>query len=129
MQHLRYTGCVVHGTVTHGVLSTGVVVEAGAVVRDSVVMDDTVIEAGAVVDRCVVDKQVRIGRGARVGAGDDGTPNRDEPELLNTGIALVGKGARVPPSAVIGRNRRIDPYTTPVDYPQLELPGGSTVAS
>jgi glucose-1-phosphate adenylyltransferase len=121
-------GCVIDGTVIHSVLSPGVFVETGAVVRDSVIMHDTVIRTGAVVDRCVLDKEIEIGAGAQVGAGEDMTPNLLEPANLIIGITIVGKGARVPAGAVIGRNCCIDANTTPQDYNHLNVPSGATIS-
>ncbi|MGI8658526.1 MAG: glucose-1-phosphate adenylyltransferase family protein [Candidatus Limnocylindria bacterium] len=109
-------GCEIDGTVEHSILSPGVRVAAGAVVRDSIVMFDAVIEADAVLDRAILDKEAWIGPGARVGAGDDLRPNRDEPERLYAGITLVGKRARVPRGVEIGRNCRIDPMVTARDF-------------
>jgi glucose-1-phosphate adenylyltransferase len=125
---LLSNGCVIKGTVIHSVLSPGVVVEEGAVVRDSVIMNDTRIGAGAVVDCCVLDKEIRIDPGARMGGGDDHTPNQLEPGNLDTGITIAGKRAWVPAGAVIGRNCRIDPSITLDDYDRLEVPSGSTVS-
>jgi len=110
------------------VLSPGVRVERGAVVRDSVIMNDTVIRAGAVVDHCVLDKEIEVGAGAQVGAGDDMTVNALEPANINTGITIAGKRAKIPAGAVIGRNCRIDPNTNPDDYDQLAVPSGGTVS-
>lgn len=124
---LLSNGCVINGTVINSVLSPGVCVESGAVVRDSIIMNDTVIRTGAVVDRCVLDKEIEIGAAAQVGVGDDYTPNELEPANINTGITIVGKRARIPAKASIGRNCRIDPNTTKDDYDQLELPSGSTI--
>ena len=121
-------GCVIEGTVIHSVLSPGVRVESGAVVRDSVVMTDTIIRTGAVVDRCVLDKEIEIGAGAQVGAGDMMTPNLLEPANLNTGITIAGKQAHIPAGAIIGRNCRIDAATTPADYDQLQVPSGATIS-
>jgi glucose-1-phosphate adenylyltransferase len=121
-------GCVIDGTVTHSILSPGVCVETGAVVRDSVIMNDTIIRAGAVIDRCVLDKEIEIGAGTQVGAGDDMTPNLLEPANINTGITIVGKRARVPAGAIIGRNCRIDANTTPNDYDQLQVASGATIS-
>ncbi len=120
-------GCVINGTVVHSVLSPGVCVERGAVVRDSVIMNDTVIRAGAVIDRCILDKEVEIGAGTQVGVGDESTPNQLEPANINTGITIVGKRARVPASASIGRNCLIDANTAPQDYDQLQVPSGATI--
>lgn len=97
-------GCRVDGVVERSVLSPGVYVAEGAIVRDSVVLNDTVIEAGAIVDRCIIDKNVRISANARVGDGEDNAPNKTMPEVLNTGLSLVGKGVILPEGIVIGRN-------------------------
>jgi len=102
--NLLSNGCRVDGIVERSVLSPGVYVAEGAIVRDSVILTDTVIEAGAVVDRCIIDKKVVIGAGAKVGDGDDNTPNEQAPEELNTGLTLVGKGAIIPAEMTLGRN-------------------------
>ena len=121
-------GCVIEGTVIHSVLSPGVCVEPGAVVRDSVIMNDTIIRKGAVVHRCVLDKEIEIGAGTQIGAGDEMTPNLLEPANINMGITIVGKRARVPAGATIGRNCRIDANTTPNDYDQLNVSSGATIS-
>jgi len=125
---LLSNGCVVNGIVIHSVLSPGVVVKAGGVVRDSVIMNDVIVGEGAVVECCVLDKEIEIGPGTRLGGGDDNTPNQLEPANLDTGITIVGKRARIPAGAVIGRNCRIDPSTTIDDYDQLEVPSGGTIS-
>jgi len=121
-------GCVVDGTVMNSVLSPGVRVERGALVSNSVIMNDTVIRAGALVDKCVLDKEIEVSAGAQVGVGDDMTPNQLEPANIDTGITIVGKRARVPANAVIGRNCRIDPNTAPEDYDQLQVKSGATIS-
>ena len=90
-------------------------------------MTDTTIGAGAEVDHCVLDKEIEIGAGARVGVGDNDTPNQMEPGNLNTGITIIGKRARVPAGAVIGRNCRIDSNVRADDFHDLEVPCGETV--
>jgi glucose-1-phosphate adenylyltransferase len=97
-------------------------------VRDSVIMNDTIIRAGAVIDHCILDKEIEIGAGTQVGAGDDLTPNRLEPANINTGITIVGKRARVPVGTIIGRNCCIEANTTPEDYDQLRVPSGATIS-
>ncbi len=91
-------------------------------------MNDTIIRAGAVVSRCILDKEIEVGADARLGAGKGDAPNRLEPANIHTGITIVGKQARIPAGAVIGRNCRIDPSTTPDDYDSHELPSGETVS-
>jgi glucose-1-phosphate adenylyltransferase len=101
---LLSNGCRVEGTAERSIISPGVFVGEGAIVRDSVILYDTVIEAGAVVDRCIVDKNVVIAAGAHIGDGDDNTPNVSLPEVLNTGLTLIGENCVVPEGITIGRN-------------------------
>ena len=124
--NLLSDGCRVDGRVVRSVLSPGVYVAPGAVVRDSIILTDTEIGPGAVVDRAIVDENVVIGEGAQVGAGDDNTPNRELPNLLNTGLTLVGKGAEIPARAIIGRNCVIRPFVKARRLAGKELPSGST---
>ncbi len=114
---LLSNGCIVEGEVINSVLSPGVYVEEGAVVKDSIVMSFTRIKRGAVLDRVILDKYVVVGEGTYIGYGDDNTPNRLEPEKLNTGITVVGKNAKIPKGLKIGRNVRIDPDIEEKDFP------------
>jgi glucose-1-phosphate adenylyltransferase len=102
-------GCWVEGQVERSILSPGVRVAEGAVIRDSVILSDTVVEAGAVIDRCVIDKRVLIGAGARIGDGDDNTANKSMPEVLNTGLTMVGEKSIIPEGLVLGRNVVVHP--------------------
>ncbi len=101
---LLSNGCRVEGVVERSVLSPGVYVAEGAVVRDSIIFNDAVIEAGAVVDRAILDKRVLVGSQALVGTGEENTANQEMPEMLNTGLTLIGKDSRIPANAVLGRN-------------------------
>jgi glucose-1-phosphate adenylyltransferase len=121
-------GCVINGTVVNSVLSPGVRVDVGAVVRDSIVMFDTVVRSGAVVDRAILDKEVVVGQGAIVGDGPDfDTPNRAEPERLNTGISVVGKQSVIPRGARLGRNVKVGAGVRSSDFPARVVKSGSTV--
>jgi glucose-1-phosphate adenylyltransferase len=97
----------VAGTVERSVLSPGVIVHPLATVRNSVILNDVEIMPGAVVDNCIIDKHTKIGAYAKVGFGDDLTPNIEHPELLTTGITVLGKHLNVPEKMVVGRNVRI----------------------
>lgn len=123
-------GCRVDGIAERCVLSPGVYVAEGAVVRDSVILNDTVIEAGAVVDRCIIDKQVRIGANARIGDGDDNSPNKGLPEVLNTGLTLIGKEAIIPENMSIGRNVVVHAQVTEKDFgKKKKIASGTEVGS
>ncbi len=121
--NLLCDGCRIYGTVVRSVISPGVVVAAGAVIRDSILLPGVMVAAGAVIDRCVIDKDAQIGADAMVGDGDDITANIQSPELLNTGLTLVGRGAQIPAGARVGRNVVIKSRATTQQF------GGGVVAS
>ncbi len=129
VRSLLNTGDIVNGHIEHSVISPGVYIEDGAVVRDSIVFDGCRIERGAVVDRAVLDKEVYVAEGCVIGAGEDYTPNRERPDLLASGITIVGKRARFPAGAQIGRNAIVGPTVREDDFPQLWVPSGETVRS
>ena len=103
-------------------------VEEGAEVVDSVLLGEVWRKKRARVHPAILDERAVIGEGAVVGDGEDNTPNRDEPDVLNTGLTLVGEGARVPRGAVVGRNCRMAPGASREDFPESGiLPSGSSV--
>ncbi len=120
-------GNIIKGRVEHSVLSPGVVVEEGAVVRDFIILFDTVIGAGSVVDRTIMDKEVVVGKNCQLGYGNDMTPNKLEPHLLNTGITLIGKRAHLPDNLKVGRNCKIGTDLRPQDFPADTLASGETL--
>jgi len=124
-QSLIGSGCILRGTVEHSVLSPGVIVERGAVVRDSIVLNNCWIGRDAVLDRAILDKNVFVGHGARVGHGDDLTPNARCPEHLSSGLTIVGKGTRLPEGLVVGHNCRIAPDLVEREFTAAQLPSGA----
>jgi glucose-1-phosphate adenylyltransferase len=122
-------GAIINGRVEKSVISPSVFIEDGAVVTDSVIFDDTTVGRGAIVDRSIVDKQVWVSPGCYVGYGDDLAPNKEEPENLNAGITIVGKGARIPGDVKIGRNCKIGCWVEAADFPSKVIPSGESVAS
>jgi glucose-1-phosphate adenylyltransferase len=125
--NLLCDGCRIDGAAIRSIISPGVYVAPGAVVRDAIVMTDAMIAAGAEVDRAILDKRVRVAAGAVVGSGDDNTPNRTNPERLNTGLTVVGKSAVIPPDTKVGRNVVIYPKVTEKDYLGKEIASGETI--
>ncbi|MGH2588599.1 MAG: glucose-1-phosphate adenylyltransferase family protein, partial [Dehalococcoidia bacterium] len=121
---LLNAGDIINGTVEHSVIAPGVYVEAGAVVRDSIIFDGCVIARGAVVERAILDKEVYVGENAVVGPSGDFTPNDERPELLNSGISIVGKRARLPAGIQIGRNCVIGPAIRVDEFAGLTVPSG-----
>ncbi|MBI4498204.1 MAG: glucose-1-phosphate adenylyltransferase [Chloroflexi bacterium] len=120
-------GCIINGYVERSILSPGVFVEEGAVIRDSILFDDVYVERDAVINRAILDKEVRVGSGAQIGYGDDLTPNRQEPHILNTGITLVGKRTHLPPGLRVGRNCKIGPGLLAGDFPSPFVASGESV--
>ena len=105
-------GCLIEGTVINSVVSTGVHVGKGAVVRDSVLLHRARVEADAQVDRVVADNEAAFGEGCVVGHSQSEEPNKLFPEHVTGGITLVGKGARIPKGARVGRNCLVYPGVT-----------------
>ncbi len=93
-------GCTIRGTVVRSVLSPGVVVEEGATVRDSIILHDTLVESDATVGCAIVDKNVRIGKEARVG-GDTGSE-----------ITIIGRWTRIPSGAKVTPGAQLPPHAT-----------------
>lgn len=120
-------GCIINGHVERSVLSPGVYVEKGAIIRDSVIFDDCYIQQGAVIERCIIDKEVHVGDWCQLGFGDDLTPNRERPDLLNSGFTIVGKRAKMPQGLAVGRNCIIGPNIGPSHLPKDTVPSGSTI--
>jgi glucose-1-phosphate adenylyltransferase len=129
-------GSIINGTVEHSVLSPGVFVAEGAVVRDSILFTDCIVGPGSIVDRGILDKHVVVGADVRLGQGEDTRPNRTQPRNLQSGITVVGKGARIPTGLRIGRNCLIAADVIERDFQRFlssnghvatELPSGETV--
>ena len=120
-------GCIIEGRVENSVLSPGVRVAANVVVKNSVIMNDTVIGRESIIDYSVLDKQVVIEAGSHVGTGNDFQVNREEPLILNTGLTVVGKGARIPEGVKIGRNCAIACNVTEKDFRSSIVQSGETI--
>lgn len=122
-------GAIINGTVIESIISPRVFIEEDAVVRNSIVFEDVTIGRGSIIEKSIIDKQVWVSRGCHVGLGHDYTPNKEEPDHLNTGITLVGKGTRIPSDVMIGRNCKIEPWVEASDFASKTLPSGETVKS
>ena len=84
-------GCAIYGTVRNSVLGENVQVMEGAVVVDSVLMGDCIIGEGSVVEYSIIDRDVEIGKNARVG----------KCKTEAKGITVIGEGTRVEDGAVV----------------------------
>lgn len=120
-------GCRVSGTVIRSIIGPGAVIAEGATVRDSIILTDVQVAADAVVDRCILDREVHVGAGALVGYGDDNTPNQQTPDLLNTGLTLIGRGAQLPAMVQVGRNVVVRPRIQEGMFNSSTVASGMTV--
>ncbi|MFU8787032.1 MAG: glucose-1-phosphate adenylyltransferase family protein [Candidatus Izemoplasmataceae bacterium] len=123
-QALISNGSIVAGEVYRSVLSPGVIIHPGAVVKNSVILNDSEIMPGAIVNNAIIDKNVIVDFNAKIGFGDDYTPNHDKPDVLSSGINVIAKGVHVPENTVIERNCRI--FTTAV-FKELTIKSGTTL--
>jgi len=124
---LLSVGTIINGHVEHSVISPGVYVEEGATVRDSIIFDDTHIKAGAVVEKSIIDKEVTVGKDCYVGYGDDWTVNQERPDIVNSGVAIIGKRAEILPGVKIGRNCVIGPGVVVDGERDHYVPSGRTI--
>jgi len=102
-------------------------VKAGAFVENSILMFDTIIEQGAKLNRVITDVEVSVGANAIVGTGDRSGVNKEYPNLLNSGITLIGRNTRLPGGMRIGRNCIIYPNKKEADFSSLSIANGRTI--
>ena len=105
-QALLSNGSIIAGEVYRSVISPGVVVHPTAVVKNSVILNNTVIEANAHIENAIIDKNCVIGENAVIGDFDN-IPNKERPDLLKSGITVLGKGIKIPKNFRVGKNVRI----------------------
>jgi len=120
-------GCVIEGRVEHSILSPGVMVAEGAVVKDSIIMSDGIIGPHSTIDCAVLDKEVVVEAGCHIGFGIDFRANRMDPSILNSGITIIGKKARIPPGVKLGRNCVVCCGVVESDFLGSEVQSGETV--
>ncbi len=120
-------GCVIEGCVENSILSPGVRVAKNALVKNSIIMSDSLIGQDSVIDHSILDKEVVAGAGCHIGFGDDFQPNRKEPEMLSTGMTVVGKGAKIPEGIKIGRNCAIAGNVVENDFRRPDVQSGETI--
>lgn len=127
--NLVSNGCVIDGTVSHSVLSPGVRVAAGAKVTNSVILRNVTIAKGASVDRCVIDVESLVEENACLGIGPSNIPNQELPDVLNSGLTLIGRNVNVPAEVKIGRNVQVHAYAGSEDFEGSEVLPGAVVGT
>ncbi|MGH7600372.1 MAG: glucose-1-phosphate adenylyltransferase family protein [bacterium] len=124
---LVYSGCQIHGKVENSILFPGVEVQAGAVVKDSILMFDTRVESGSHLQKIISDVDVIVGPECRIGFGDATVPNEDYPQLLQSGITLIGRGSAIPNERLIGCNCIVQPNMAATQFRKKEYGSGVTI--
>ncbi|VWL85590.1 glucose-1-phosphate adenylyltransferase [Oceanivirga miroungae] len=102
-------GCKIEGRVENSVIGPNVTVRAGSTVRNSIIFEDTYIDENSHLEKVIVDKKVYVGKYSLIGHGDDYKANNEKPDLLSSGISVLGKKVHVGENVTIGRNVRIFP--------------------
>lgn len=122
-------GCVVEGTVERSVLFPGVRVGPGAHITESVVLPNCIISAEALVRRCIMDTDCILDRGCRVGNPNAEQLNHEFPDLLYSGVTLLGQDVLLPQGSEVGGNVLLYPGVKPEEMPSSHLADGCTVTS
>ncbi|AGB41103.1 glucose-1-phosphate adenylyltransferase/glucose-1-phosphate adenylyltransferase, GlgD subunit [Halobacteroides halobius DSM 5150] len=126
-QSIVANGSIINGEVENSVISPGVFIEAGAVVRDSIIFSNTRVKKNAIISKAIIDKRVIIGANCHIGFGTNEIPNHQKPNLLNNGLTVIAKRAKISANTQIGRNCRIFSYVTDENFKSGIIPSGSTV--
>ncbi|MDR1641327.1 MAG: glucose-1-phosphate adenylyltransferase [Clostridiales bacterium] len=119
-------GCEVYGSVYNSVLGPGVYVAEGAVIRDSIIMGGCSVGNNSVIERGIIDENARIGSQVVIGCGEN-VPNEQKPSVYDTGITVIGERSVIPDNVSIGKNCVIYGISTPEEYPNNNLPSGSSI--
>jgi len=127
VKSLLHHGCIVEGRVERSVLFPGVRVEAGAEVRDSILMYNSIVRRDARVSRVVTDVEVMIGEGARVGSTQGKGVNKEYPDLLSSGITVIGRNTRLPANLQVGCNCILYPNKVETDFKMTPIADGRTI--
>jgi len=123
-QALISNGTIVAGNVTRSVLSPGVIIHPEATVINSVILNDTEIMPGCYIENAIIDKRCKIMHNVVIGDGDDYTANKEVPEILSSGINVVGVGTVIPEGTTITRNCRI---FSSGEFKEKKISAGSTL--
>lgn len=123
-QALISNGSIVAGNVKRSVLSPGVVIHPGATVINSVILNNTEVFPGAYIENAIIDKNCKIMENVIIGDSDDYTANKENQDLLSSGINVIASKVTVPKGTVIKRNCRI--FST-AKFEEKTIESGSTL--
>jgi glucose-1-phosphate adenylyltransferase len=121
------SGCCIQGCVRQSILFPGVKVKSGAVVEHSIIFSDAVIKPGASVRYSVIDKRAGVGQDALVGYGNPTCPNSLLPEIMSSGVTVIGTQTKIPDGIRIGRNCLVGNDLSPEAIPNRDIVCGETI--
>ena len=104
-------GSRINGVVSGSIIGPGVNIPAGAHVIDSIIFPDVVIEPGCRIERSIIDRATHVLNDCTIGHKLIAVPNQSAPELLNTGLTLIGAHNTIPHNTTVGSNVIIMPRT------------------
>ena len=119
-------GSEIHGRIYNSVVGCGVTIGEGTVIRDSIIMNNTIIGKGCEVNKGIIAENVEISDNVKLGVGEE-VPNETDPSIYTDGMVTVGEKSFIPADVSVGKNSVVLGITTPADYPDGILPGGSTL--
>ena len=76
-----------------------------------------------------LDKKIHIGKDCKIGFGEDFTPNEKKPDVLNSGLNVIGKNVKVPDGTIVERNCRIFSNAKASDFESKTIKSGSTLGN
>lgn len=121
-------GDQVYGKVINSVLSPGVKVGAGSVVKNSVILNDVIIGKNCHIENTIIDKNTQVGNNCVIGTGDDYTPNAERPDILSSGLNVIGKRIIIPDGVIIERNVRVFSSSKNKNITATRIKSGSTLS-
>ena len=119
-------GSEIQGRIYNSVVGCGVTIGEGTVIRDSIIMNNTIIGKGCEVNKGIIAENVEISDNVKLGVGEE-VPNETDPSIYTDGMVTVGEKSFIPADVSVGKNSVVLGITTPADYPDGILPGGSTL--
>ena len=120
-------GSEIHGHVEHSILFPGVYISKGSRVINSIVMNRTFLNEKVCVIGSILDKDIQIGADSSIGADCPDEDGDSGVSVLDENLTVIGKGSVIPAQCLISNNCIIDAFTTPTDFPGLDIPEGSVI--
>lgn len=121
-------GARIGGTVSGSIIGPGVVIPAGTTVIDSVILPDVQIAPGCTITRAIIDKSTRVEANVTIGHGGAALSNTSVPDVLNTGLTLIGMRCVVPAGTSLGANVLVAPRTVGAAWTARQYPDGTSIA-